>query len=46
MKYTEQQLEIVKRELKPLMCIECFECLYDSDIEDIIEVVRGVLNDV
>lgn len=39
MKYSEELIEKIRVELSATMCPVCLDCLYDSDIESIIEII-------
>lgn len=44
MNHPEELIEKVRVELSATMCPVCFDCLYDSDIESIIEIVMEESN--
>lgn len=40
MKYSEELIERIRLEMSALMCTKCLDCLYDNDIESIIDIVK------
>lgn len=40
MKYSEELITKVRRELTALVCRECSDVIYDNDIEDLIDIIK------